>query len=950
MNSIQMKTPRFHILRLLALLVSLPSLAGEVPAGLTDPGWIHGTLENGLRYFIRPNAKPENRLELRLVVNAGSVLEDDDQQGLAHYLEHVAFNGTKNFERNEMVRFLESLGVGFGPDLNAYTSFDETVYRLRLPTENPETVAKGFLILSDWAGRITASDEAIAMERGIIIEEWRGRRGGPQRVRDLKIPLIFYGSRYAERLPIGDIDVIRNFDFDRLRDFYRDWYRPDTMSVIAVGHLDVEETRKRIHELFGDFTMPENAPGRPTFPLPDHEETKVGVFSDPELTSSTLAVFWKHPYDPVLDENDYRMDIRRGLVTDMLNQRLSEIAQRADAPFLRAGVYRGSYTRSTDVFMLHATVDDTPGAHTRGMRALLEETERARVHGFTDLELNRATRRRLRGMERLYNERENTEHTEFVNEMIRHALEGIFVPGIERELSIHREELPLVNPEELRAMLSEWIRPISRVVLADGPSRDGAHNLPEERELLALFDVVGESELAPWTDGLEDVPLVESAPEPGAITARSEIPELGLHEWTLSNGARVLLKPTEFKRDQVLMSAWSPRGHNHLPLEDLPHARAADNAVIAGGLARFSAVELRNLLSGQLVSIAPSLTPEQASLGGSASPQDLETLFQLVWLHFTAPREDEDAFEAFRRRRLEAVRNRLADPRQQFTDAINATMTLNHPRRIPETPGDVQSMDLSRAMEIYREAFANASDFTFFFAGAFTLEQIEPLATRWLASLPSEGPSLERPALDFPPPRHKLQATLQVGLEPISQVRMIWTSDDFVFDYPNRHAVQSMISALRIRMREVLREEMSGTYHVSVWPSFTDAPTPRAQMNIQFGCDPEQVEVLIQAVRDELARLTTEPLEESYIHTVRETQRRQREVDLSRNEFWNSVLPFYDWHGEDPRIVLDFEDYVAGITPEGVRDTARRFFNVPDQTVFILMPKEAEGEGGEGDF
>ncbi|MCC5844268.1 MAG: insulinase family protein [Verrucomicrobia bacterium] len=919
--------------------------AGDVPSGLTDPDWTSGTLPNGFRYFIRPNAKPENRLELRLVVNAGSVLEEADQQGLAHYLEHVAFNGTENFEKNEMVKFLESLGVGFGPDLNAYTSFDETVYRLRLPTDKPDVVERGFLILADWAGRVTADDEAIEMERGIIIEEWRGRRGGPQRIRDLKFPVMFAGSRYAERLPIGILEVLEDFDFERLRDFYRDWYRPDLMSVIAVGNLDVEETRARIHEHFAFLTMPEDAPERPVFTHPPHEETKVGVFHDPELTSSTLTLMWKMPPDPVLTEDDYRRSIHEGLLTDMLQQRFIEISQRPDAPFLRASVYKGSYTRGGDVYLLFAQVEDEPGAFETAMEALLAESERMSRHGFSEGELDRAKRRRLRAVERMEQERENTEHDVWVREMIDHALTGTFVPGPARELELHREELEVVDADALLERFRSWKRPTDRVVLADGPSRNGAHNLPAEEALLAVFDRIEGLDLQPRIDTVSDVPLVEHPPESGEVVNREVIEELEVTILTLSNGVRVKLKPTPFKQDQILMSAWAPGGTNHLPLEDLPHMRAADSSVTVSGLGPFSAVELQNMLAGRLVSVSPGLEGNQASLNGGASPRDLETLFELIYLHFTAPGKDPEAFEAHRRRMIASVRNRLADPREVFNDLISGSMTQHHPRLVPTTEEMVRAMDLSRAHAIYRERFSNAAGFTFLFTGAFTLEEIEPLAALWLGGLPAEDEAPERIDLAVEVPRHELKHTVRMGQEPISEVRMIWTSDDFEYDFDSRHAVNSMIAALRIRAREVLREEMSGTYHVSVWPTFTQYPEPRVQLNIRFGCDPGQVDTLIQGVYDLLASFTTEPLAESYMQTVRETQRRQREVDLTRNEFWNWVLPFYDWAGEDPRVLLDFEDYVAGINAENVRDTARRFFRVPDHAVFVLMPKaEVEGE------
>lgn len=926
-------------LLLWSVLLFRIAVAETPPSGLTDPGWVSGTLPNGFRYFIRPNPRPENRLELRLVVNAGSILEDDDQQGLAHYLEHVAFNGTENFERNEMVRFLESLGVGFGPDLNAFVSFDETVYRLRLPTDQPGTVERGFLILADWAGRITASDEAIEMERGIIIEEWRGRRGGRQRIRDLQFPVLFYGSRYAVRLPIGILEVLENFDFERLRDFKRDWYRPDLMSVIAVGDLDVEETRAMIHDKFSFLTPPENPRERKQFTHPPHEETRVGIFYDPELTSASVTLVWKMPPDPVLNETGHRRAIREGLLVDMLQQRFSEIAQRPDAPFLRASVYKGPYTRGGDVFLMFAQVEDEAGAFETAVEALLAESERMRRHGFSEAELDRAVRRRLRAAERLYQERDSTESDVWARQMIDHALTGTFMPGPARELEIHREELEKVDAEALLAKFLEWKRPTDRVVLADAPSRNGEHNLPSAEALLAVFDRVESMSLEPRVETLADVPLVAEPPQPGEIVAREREEALGLDILTLSNGVRVVVKSTPFQQDQILFSAWAPGGTHHLPLDDVPHLRAADTSVAVSGLGDFSAVDLQNLLAGRLVSVTPSLEGTHATLGGSASPQDLQTLFELIYLHFTAPGKDPEAFEAHRRRMLASTRNRLADPREVFNDLIATTMTLQNPRLAPTTEAMVREMDLSRAHAIFRDRFSNAAGFTFQFTGAVTLEQIEPLAEAWLAALPAGDPPPERLDLAVDIPRHELRHTVRLGVEPITEVHMIWSSDDFTYDFENRHAVNAMMAALRIRAREVLREEMSGTYHVSVWPSFTQFPRPRVQLNIRFGCDPQQVEPLIQGVYDLLEAFTSGLLEDSYLHTVRETQRRGREVELTRNEFWNWVLPYYDRAGEDPHVLFEFETFVSRVDAESVRETARRFFRVPDHAVFVLMPR-----------
>ncbi len=908
--------------------------------GLEDGAWVTGRLENGLRYFIRPNGEPENRLELRLAVNVGSVLEEEDQRGVAHFLEHIAFNGSEHFERNELVTFLESLGVGFGPDLNAYTSFDETVYQLRLPTDVPEAVEKGFLILSDWAGRVTNADEAVEAERGVVIEEWRGRRGAQARVMDQQYPLLFGGSRYAERLPIGKLEVLQAFPPQRLRDFYRDWYRPELMSVIAVGDLDVEETRARIEELFGALKGVEGGRERTEYTHPLQGGTEAGVFSDPELTGSEVSVFWKMPPRPALTEQAYRDRIREAVVADMLSQRLREMTQQADAPFLEAGAYRGGYTRGGDVYLLYASVKDESGAHLRAARTLLEESERARRHGFSQGEMERAAARRLREVEREYQERESTPSDVFIREMVRHALTGEYLPSREKDLELHREVLASLQVEALQDLFRSWTGPENRVILAEGPSRDGETRLPEPEALKALFAEVEAREFAPYEDGVSDQPLVAQVPVPGKVVAREEIPELGVWVWTLSNGAKVMLKPTDFKRDEVLFRAWSPGGTNAVPVEELPNARPAAAVARAGGLGVFSAVDLEKKLAGRLVSMAPRIGADQDSLQGSASAADLETLLQLVYLTFMEPREDVAAFDALRGRMREEVGNRLSDPRAEFGDLVAQSLTGGDPRQAPPTLADVEALDMSAALSFFRGRFATASDFHFLFVGSFSPEAVEPWMCQWIGSLPA-GPADPRLHLAEPWPRHELRRVMRRGVEPVGQVIMAWTLPEFDFTFARRHALRSMTAALNIRLREKVREKLGGSYHVSIAPDIRAYPEARARVMVQFGCDPARVEEMIGAVEGVVAAATEELLPAHYVQTVQETQRRTREVDLRENAFWAEVLPFYEWHREDPRHLLELETYIEKVTAESIREEARKAFLTPDRSVFILLPADS---------
>lgn len=931
----------FSLIWCLFLSSLTPILAQNAPAKPDmDPAWVTGTLPNGMRYMIRPNEKPANRLELRLVVNAGSMQEDDDQQGLAHYLEHLAFNGTTKFPENEMVKYLESIGVGFGGDLNAYTSFDETVYRLRVPTEDPEIVAKGFLILSEWASQISNTDEAIEAERGVIIEERRGRRGAQQRVRDQQYPVMFPGSRYANRLPIGTLEVLENFDFDRLRAFYREWYRPDTMTVVAVGDLDVQETQKRIATLFSGVKAPENPRPRIAYPHPPHKETMVGTFTDPELTGSEVMIMWKMPPMPIRTEGEYIPAVKGQLIADMLSQRLAELSQRPDAPFLEGGAYRGGYTRGGDVYLLYASVKDEEGAYTLAAESLLAESERARQFGFTAQELERAKARRLSRLEKAFQERNTTASDVHAQQAIRYALEGDWMPGIERELELNREILPGIEVATLQTLLDSWITEENRVIMAEGPSRDGKDHLPEDAALLALLDTIQHVKLLPYTEADLDRPLVPVMPKPGTVVKKEVREELGLHTWTLSNGVKVLLKPTDFKQDEILLQAWSPGGIQRYSDEMYRHAMLAGGAGQAMGLGDFSVVDLRKKLAGKLVTVSPFMDGEREGFDGAASPADFETMLQLIYLNFQAPRIDQEAFEAYRIRLRESVKNRQADPRTEFRDLITATINQHHPRMKPLSLEDVDGLDMEKAVAVLSDRFADASDFTFLFTGNVDLEAMEPLVATWLGGLPAGGRIEESVYAEVDRPKYEIRQTMKKGLEPISQVHMFWFFDDFEYTYANRHQVQSMSSALRVRLREVIREEKGGTYSISMGPRMEHRPDERIQLQVIFGCDPDKVDSLVEAVHEVIAEFTDKDLDESYLNTIRETQRRRREVDLKQNSFWDSVIPFYMWNGEDPGIIFDFEDYVKKIDATYVREMAKTLFATPNRAVIVLLPGE----------
>ena len=521
-----------------------------------------GQLDNGLRYVIRQNQKPENRVELRLVIDAGSVLEDENQQGLAHFAEHMAFNGTKNFAKQELVDYLELIGMRFGPDLNAYTSFDETVYMLTVPTDSTEVVETAFQILEDWAHQISFEAEEIDKERGVVVEEWRLRRGAQQRMFDEQIPILLKDSRYAVRLPIGQKAVLDTFQHEDLRRFYRTWYRPDLMGFVAVGDIEPAEVEALVEKYFARIPAAESPPERTVFPVPDHEETLFAITTDPEATYNSVSIYYKRDVRPQGTVSTYRRSLIEALYHRMLNQRLHELTKLPEPPFLGAYSGQGRWLRSKEFFILGAAVQNN--GFDAGLGALLVEAARVREHGFTASELAREKKEMLRSMEQSYRERDKQQSSGFASEYVRHLLTDEAIPGIAKEYELYQELVPGIALEEINALASEWTSEKNRVITVEAPEQEGIA-VPTEQDLLAIFAEAAQQEIAPYADEVSDEPLVAQVPAPADIVERSEIPEIGATWWTLSNGIRVCLKPTDFKNDEILFRAYSPGGHSLSP-------------------------------------------------------------------------------------------------------------------------------------------------------------------------------------------------------------------------------------------------------------------------------------------------------------------------------------------------------------------------------------------------
>jgi len=907
----------------------------EAPVPL-DPKVTAGTLANGLRYYIRVNREPARRAELRLVVNAGSVLEDEDQRGLAHFVEHMAFNGTKNFAKQELVDYLESIGMRFGPDLNAYTSFDETVYLLQVPTDSAGPLEMGFRILADWAHQQVFDSVEVEKERGVVIEEWRLGRGAASRMRDKQLPVLFSGSRYAERLPIGDRKVLETFSHEALRRFYRDWYRPDLMAVVAVGDFDAMHVEALIRRYFAGIPPARSPRPRPVYGVPGHDETLVAIATDPEATGSGVAVYYKQPVRERRDLAAYRQALVERLYNAMFNQRLFELTQQPEPPFILGSSGQGRFIRSSEVYLLNASVQD--GGILRGLEALLTEAERVARFGFTESELERTKRELLRGLEQAYAEREKTESDVYAARYVQHFLTGDPAPGIAFEYQQAQRLLPTIRLDEVNALARTWLSDRNRVVLANAPEKPGIE-VPTAEQLLAVFDSVRAARLAAYEDVVADAPLVPRVPRPAAIVSESTIPEIGVTEWVLANGVRVVLKPTDFKADEVVFRAFSPGGASLASDEDFISALFSVQAVPAGGLGSFGLVELQKVLAGKAVSVSPLVSQLEEGLAGGASPKDLETLFQLVYLYFTAPRADTTAFTALKTRFLAALANRSANPLAAFEDTIQVTLSQGHFRARPLTPAVLEELDLGRAMAFYQDRFADASDFTFVFVGSFDLDRMRPLVSTYLGGLPAIGRHETWRDVGIAPPSGVIRKVVRKGIEEQAQTQIIFTGP-FEYTPKNVHVLRSLGDVLDIRLREVLREDLGGTYGVNVSASAARDPQPRYSFQIGFGSAPDRAEELTGVVFAHLDSLAAAGPTVEELQKVREMQRRERETALRQNGYWLNALVTRYREGRDPRDILGGERMIDALDAAAIRDAARRYLRRDNYVQVMLLPEK----------
>jgi zinc protease len=904
-----------------------------------DPQITIGTFANGLRYYIRANKKPEKRAELRLVVKAGSILEDDDQQGLAHLVEHMAFNGTEHFPKQELVSFIESLGMRFGADLNAYTSFDETVYMLQVPTDKPDRMDRAFQILEDWAHGVTFDPVEIEKERGVVLEEWRIGRGAGARTRDKLFPIMFKESRYANRLPIGQPEIIKNSKPERIKTFYTDWYRPDLMAVVAVGDFDKAAIEKMITAHFASIPAAKNPRPRQTYDIPDRSDIGYAITTDKE-TSTTSVEF--HTLLPARQQGTvgvYRQKTVDRLFSAMLSSRLSELAQAADAPFLFAFGGRGRFlARTKDSASLAAVVKE--GAVERALESLLTETERVSRFGFTETELARQKQSILLNYERLKVEKENRLSNSRADEYIRNFLDNETLPAADDEYALHQRFLPEITLAEINKLAAEWFPKTNRnrLVVVTAPEKTGVI-VPDEQKLAAVLKATPAKELKPYVDTLASAVLLDPVPEPGTITKTTVREKAGITEWELSNGVKVVLRPTDFRADEIMFRASSPGGTSLANDSDYIAASTATQVITAGGVGKFNSIDLRKVLTGKTASAAPFISEIEEGLSGNSTRKDLETMFQMIYLRFAQPRADKTAFTVQANQAKTFMANQTVVPEFTFFEALNATRYQNHPRRRIPTVESVDNWDLDKSLAFYKDRFADASDFTFFFVGSFEPAMLKPFVERYLASLPSLRRKETWKDVGVTTPPGIVEKRVEKGIEPKSQTAIVF-SGPFEFDQTQRVELRAMSEILGTRLLETIREELGGTYSIGANFSYQKFPKGEYSITIQFGSDPQRTDELVKRVLQEVEKFKAEGATEKQLNDEKEALIREFETNSKQNGYLLNQISLRYLHGEDPAAIWNVPEFYRKLDAAAIQRAAKLYLNTNRYVKVSLFPEK----------
>ena len=918
-------------------MMSANAFAQNIPM---DASVRTGTLPNGMKYYIKKNTLPEKKVDFRLAINAGSILEDENQRGLAHFMEHMNFNGTKNFPDNKLVDFLQSIGVKFGQHLNAYTSFDETVYMLPVPLDKPGNLDAGLKVMEDWAFNATLSDEQINKERGVVLEELRLGLGADKRMSDKYLPKLLYNSQYANRLPIGKKDVLENFKPEVIRQFHKDWYRPDLMAIVVVGDINVDEVEKKIKDNFSKYKNPSKPRERKTFGLPNHKETLVAVETDPDATNSMVQFIMKDAdaYQPDVTVEQYNQSLVEQITTTMLNNRLGELVNSTNPPFTYGSVYHGgTYARSKEAFQGFAMVKE--GNQLNALKVLLEETERAKRFGFTQTELDRAKAQVMSNIERTYNNRDKTESDELVDEYVRNFLEQEPMPGIAWEYEDTKKFLPTVTLSQTNEVIKKFVKDDSRVVVITGPKKDNVQ-MPTEAMVMSTFEGVKMADLKPYQEKATIKNLVKPFKSEGKITKTETDAKLGTTTWTLSNGAKVTFKKTDFKDDEIVFAARSLGGSSLISDADFNKTQFAFSALPEAGVNGFSKADLTQYLAGKQVNVNPSIGNLTEGLSGRTSQKDLGSAMELMYAYFTGLNYNPEAFNAFKTKQSAMLDNLLSNPQFYFSSEHAKFMNQKNPRFIGIIPmeKDWANMDYKKAYDIYKEKFSNAGNFQFFFVGNIDEAKFKNEVLQYIASLPSSGKTTTFKDTGYRPMTGDYTRVYKKGKDPKSMVSITY-SGEAPYNEKEALALQALGEVATIKVIEKLREDESGIYGGGARGGMYKMPYNNYSFSINFPCGPENAEKLTKSAIAELQRLIDKGPEQKDLDKYKEGEYNDDKTNMKDNMYWMNALTKNQLDGSDQYEILNYQEKVKALTVKDLQDVAKKYLT-KGRIVATLMPED----------
>lgn len=895
-----------------------------------------GKLPNGFTYYIRRNTEPAKRALFYLVNKVGSILEDDDQQGLAHFMEHMNFNGTRHFPKNELVDYLQKVGVRFGADLNAYTSYDETVYQLPIPTDNPVLVSRGLDIMRDWAQGALLETDDINKERGVILEEKRLREGVSKRLQDKTMPVIMNNSRYTYRLPIGTDSILINFPPDVIRRFYHDWYRPNLQALIIVGDIDAAQVEKQVVKQFSDLKNPANERPRPDYKIALTGKNQFLLLTDPEVTATELEILVKHPGTEMKTTADYLDAIKRGLFNQLLSYRLSELSQQPNPPFLGVKAGIGNLIGGLEQFTFSVTAK--PGKLQEAFTMAWSQIEQVKRYGFTQAELDRAKTSHLKGLDKAQREVSKTPSNSYVSEYQQLFLEGAASPGFDWEYRFTKQVLPGIKPEDIQALADQYIKATDRDIFVVAPEKEKG-NLPDAATIDTWLANIKSASLDRYKDAAADDVLLKQLPEGGKIISRKSIPAIGAQQLIMSNGVIVWLKPTTYKNDQIQFISFAPGGINRYSNEDYPTASNTIGIIGGSGLAGFSPVKLSKMLNGRAASVGAYIGGRSQGINGGCSSEDLETALQLIYLRYTAPRKDTVLFENALARSREQIRNKYDNPGNVFQDTVSNVLSNYHYRLSPITQERLDSVSLEKAFDIYKDRFADAADANFVFVGNFNTDSIAPLLARYLGALPALNRHEKPVILHTTVPKGKLIKTVEKGQDNKATVLLVYHGD-CKYSEEAGWQLQALSEILQYRLLTSLREKAGEVYTPSVQGGMTREPDQRFSVNVSFGCAPEHVEHLVGLVQQDIADLQKSGATKDELQKYKAGVRQQFDLQVKSNDFWLQYITDKVERKETLKPLPDIEKRLSKLTGNSISAASKMYLSGENCIRFVALPEK----------